>query len=576
MTRQTALLPATRKQPHNASNKSRSTIRSAMSEKLAPTDWQHRLESQFETAPSLVAGCILLLGFLLRAWKAWGTFLNMDEAMHVLAANQPSLAEAYRASLSLAHPPLLILLLNAWHRLGTSELWLRLPSVVAGTIFCWIFFRWLTGLLGPAAGWAGLLLVSFLPPFVELSAEVRQYPLLLCFLIAAAYTLELALARNSGGMMVSFFVFLYLAMLTHFSAFLFAGAACAYSVWRLVGERSSGRVAAIWAAGQAGALALLVFLYHTQISRLRGGIAERHMQVLLVRSYFHRGHDHVLAFIIARTFGVLQYTFGALAVGDLAGVFFLAGVVLLLRGKSEGGGVHGPSSRQLSLLIALPFAINGAAAIADLYPYGGTRHSAFLLPFAIAGVTLAMVKLSRQNLAPALVAVLMTIAICQLFGAPHRPYMRREDQHTSNMTDAIDAIRRKVHPGGTILVDFQTSFLIRYYLCPDAIASGFPASEWQTYSCGGYRVISANSEINIFSSETFLPGWKEIVATYNLLPGQDIWIFQAGWDIGLARELQKRFPEFHDLEPDSFGRNISLFKLKAGQVMPPRAAGPKP
>ena len=66
--------------------------------------------------------------------------------MHFLAANKPSLAEAYRSSLNLAHPPLLILLLNVWRKLGTSELFLRLPSVIAGTIFCWIFFRWLTRL----------------------------------------------------------------------------------------------------------------------------------------------------------------------------------------------------------------------------------------------------------------------------------------------------------------------------------------------------------------------------------------------------------------------------------------------
>src|ERR1700693_2007131 len=83
------------------------------------------------TAP----GFVLLLAFLVRLWKASGTFLNLDEAMHCLAATKPSLAEAYRAGLGLAHPPLLILLLNVWQRFGTSELFLRLPSVIAGTLF---------------------------------------------------------------------------------------------------------------------------------------------------------------------------------------------------------------------------------------------------------------------------------------------------------------------------------------------------------------------------------------------------------------------------------------------------------
>src|SRR3984893_14671875 len=145
-----------------------------MIENPAPPNRQHPLENHFRTDSHLTR-CILLLEFLLRLWKASGTFLNLDEAMHVLAATKPSLAEAYRASLGLAHPPLLILLLNLWRKLGTSELGLRLPAVIAGTIFCWLFFKWLTRCSGPVAAWAGLVLVSFLPPFVELSSEVRQY-----------------------------------------------------------------------------------------------------------------------------------------------------------------------------------------------------------------------------------------------------------------------------------------------------------------------------------------------------------------------------------------------------------------
>src|ERR1700730_8925487 len=179
-------------------------LESSMSKDPAPAKSQYNRR----THSDLATGTVLMLGFFLRLWKASGTFLNLDEAMHFLAANKPSLAETYRASLNLAHPPLLILLLNVWRRFGTSELFLRLPSVIAVTIFCWIFFKWLTLLLGPIAGWVGFVLVSFLPSFVELSSEVRQYPLLLCSLIAGSYLLELALAENSAGKMLLFFVFL--------------------------------------------------------------------------------------------------------------------------------------------------------------------------------------------------------------------------------------------------------------------------------------------------------------------------------------------------------------------------------
>ena len=525
---------------------------------------------------------MLLLAFLLRLWKASGTFLNMDEAMHSLAANTNSLGEAYRASLGLAHPPLLILLLQVWRRLGPSELALRMPSVIAGTIFCWVFFKWLTRLLGPTAGWAGFTLVCFLPPFVELSSEVRQYALLLCFLIAAAYFLELALAENSIGKLVLFFVFLYLAMLTHFSAIFFAGAVGMYSFWRLIGTGLSPRIVAVWIAGQAGALGLLAFLYRTQISHLKDSAAmQRHVDVFLSNSYFHWGHDHLLLFVFARTFGVLQYTFGQLAVGDIAGVLFVAGVVLLLNGGNQGederikdgriedgrikdGQIQdsrGPSSRQLGVFLLLPFLINYMAAILDLYPYGGTRHSAFLLPFAIAGVSYAIAKLARQRLAYALGAAFLTIAVCQGLGKPHRPYMLREDQRRANMTQAIDTIRQQVQTGDILFVDFQTSFLLRFYLCPEVDDGEFSASGFRTFSCGGKRVIATSSDTNVLTADRFPRRWSEMVSAYDLKPGQTVWIFQAGWDSGLASGLQEKVPEFRDLKYESFGRNISLFKL---------------
>ena len=367
--------------------------------------------------------------------------------------------------------------------------------------------------------------------------------------------------------MAASFIFLYLAMLTHFSAILFVAAVGAYSLWRLASDRPSRQIAALWMSGQAGALGLFAFLYVNQISRLKAGASAQHMQVLLANSYFHRGHDHLLGFLFARSFGVLQYTFGQLVVGDIAGLLFITGVAFLLIGKE--GPIRPsqvrprPTQRQLGLFLMLPFVINAGAAIVDLYPYGGTRHSAFLTPFAVAGVSLAIAKLSRQR-AAALCVALALVAVCQGLGSPHRPYIRREDQHRSHMTQALDAIRHNVSADDLILVDFQTSFLLRFYLCPEVGPGSLPASEFRTFSCGGYRVISTNSETNVLTASLFRRRWNEMVSAYTLKPGQAVWIFQAGWDIGLARDLQQRMPEFHDLNAEWFGRNITLFKLTVG------------
>src|ERR1700678_1301467 len=122
---------------------------------------------------NLAAIGVTVLGFLARLWAAHGTFLNPDEALHFRLANQLSLAQAYKESLTASHPPLLTFLLYYWRGFGTSELWLRMPSVLAGAVFCWMFYKWLSRSAGSLAGLIGLLLVALLPPIVALGAEIR-------------------------------------------------------------------------------------------------------------------------------------------------------------------------------------------------------------------------------------------------------------------------------------------------------------------------------------------------------------------------------------------------------------------
>jgi hypothetical protein len=183
------------------------------------------------------------------------------------------------------------------------------------------------------------------------------------------------------------------------------------------------------------------------------------------------------------------------------------------------------------------------------------------MPFAVAGVSLVVARLRRYSLIPAVASTMLIAAACQALGTPHRPYMRREDQSRANMTQAIDAIRKQVPQDDTIFVDFQTNFLLRFYLCPDAGFGVISAANFKEYSCRGYRVISTLSDNNILMADIFPRRWTDMLSAYKLNPGQTVWIFQAGWDANLARDLQAKSPQFHDLKPEFFGRNISLFKL---------------
>jgi hypothetical protein len=150
--------------------------------------------------------------------------------------------------------------------------------------------------------------------------------------------------------------------------------------------------------------------------------------------------------------------------------------------------------------------------------------------------------------------------------------MLREDQSRKNMARAMDSIRQQVSPADPILVDFQTSFLIRMYLCPEvSLSSVTEIRGLRVFPCGGRRVMAVRPAF-IFTADIFLHQWEGMMRAGDLAPGQVVWVFQAGWDIDLAQELPSKFAELHDLQPQFFGRNIALFKLTAGQPVPmPRA-----
>ena len=532
---------------------------------------QDTLASWLDNRVHAGALAVLLTGLLARLWAASGTFLNADEALHFRLANQASLAAVYRASLTESHPPLLYWLLYFERSLANSELWLRMPSVVAGTVFCWIFFRWLMQVTGRVSSFVGLMLVALLPPIVRLSAEVRQYALLLAFLAGALYFLERALAEDSSRLMAGSALSIYLAMLSHYSALFFVAGLGVYALLKIFLHGSArpvaGRVVAVWMAGQLGALALLVFLYKTHLSHLGQGESRTVLQgwmseFYLRRSYYEAGRDNPLLFAIGHSFGVFQFVFGQLAVGDLAGVMFLVAAGLLWRGKDGTTAI----SRPLVVFLVILFALACDASLAHVYPYGGTRHTAYLIIPAIAGVSVAVARLAAERWTRGVVFGLVIVVICIVFGRQHQPYMTRANQSRREMNSAMAFLRVNVAPGGLIFTDFESSLILGHYLCDQKPVSAQASSQqFETFSCGGYRVVSANRRTaTYFFPEIFFNLWKPFLETYAVKAGDPVWVFQAGWGVDLPERLRSESPGFHDLPFHTFGNNIKIFKLTAG------------
>jgi predicted membrane-bound mannosyltransferase len=177
---------------------------STLSTAPAETGRYLKIEQWLASNAGLIVAVSLLAAFALRLTTALGTFLNPDEALHYLLVNQTSLGDAYRASLTNAHPPLYFVLLYYWCFAGSSEIMLRLPSVLAGTAACWMAFRWIAMVLGRTAGVAALLLMALSPTLMALGAQVRAYSVFLFWMAAALYFLERAFRDQRVSSVVYF------------------------------------------------------------------------------------------------------------------------------------------------------------------------------------------------------------------------------------------------------------------------------------------------------------------------------------------------------------------------------------
>jgi Dolichyl-phosphate-mannose-protein mannosyltransferase len=526
--------------------------------------WNHWIEVH----PNRVALALVALGLGVRVATAWGTYLNPDEALHFFIANRASLQAAYQANLTMAHPPLMILLLYGWRSLGTSELWLRLPSILAGTAFCWIYFRWLTRLFGRNVALAGLTLAALLPPLVSLTAQVRQYGVLLVFLIGGAYLLERAVAENSPRLMLGSSACFWLALSSHYSAFLFLAVMGIYSLLRFRASGISRPTLAAWMAGELGALVLGVTLYLTHIAKIRHTtMAEQAFDDWLRKSYFHRGHDNPLIFLVTRSFSFFQYLFGQLVVGDVLALLFIAGTVWVLGAKAETREAEGWRYR-FAVLLIFPFLVNYGTAWFDLYPYGGTRHCVYLAIFALAAVSLSIVKMTRNNALRGVAFSLFVVALCFLFQTTHLPMIARADQKLEQIDRAVQFLREQVPPSDSILADYESGIMLGHYLCekkPIAYEGSIPG--FLVLHCGGHRIISTDHDLWAFTPPTFLSAWTRLVEGGYVKTGDTVWVAQVGWMIELDDDLRKGFPEFRGLKTQAFGHNIRFFPIEVGSAM---------
>jgi 4-amino-4-deoxy-L-arabinose transferase-like glycosyltransferase len=508
---------------------------------------------------------LITAGLFLRLRLAWLTFLNPDEALHYFLAHQSSLKIAYKASLTTAHPPLMILFLHYWSWLGRSEFFLRLPFVIAGTLFCWVMFLWIRRVATGTAACFALVMFLFAPSLLSLSAEIRQYSFLLLFCACCLYSLERALkndGQNSARWMMFSALTLYLALLTHYSAMIFAVAVGVYGVLSLVHQKWPSKLTIAWILGQAGALAICIFLYESQISKLRArGVPSDIAATWLRNSIFQRGQNHFATFAWSNTLRLFRYFFSQGSIGVIGfSLFVFAIIVLISPDKNE---VPKSRDRQLAILLVVPFLITLGLSVAGVYPYGGTRHDALLAIFAISGISIGFDRLplgASHATARLLKGLLLASAMlaCNFFAWPSGPYIRQHNQRKDLMHQAISAMK-SLPPESVIFTDAQGSMVLNYYLCRDAMPLPLtPQRQFLTFRCGGDYILASMAPQTGFDRATFPELLSE--ARQENPEETKLYLFQSGW---IDDREQDWLDELRGLggDPHNYGSNILLCPL---------------
>jgi len=516
----------------------------------------------------LVAAAPALLifgGLIARLISAHSKFLNADEAMHYLLAMQPTLGDTYRASLGTAHPPLLIILLHYWAMILHSEFFLRLPSVLAGTAAGWFLYTWLRDAIDHATALVALSLLLFSPALIDTSAEVRQYALLLCFISATLYFLDRAFGENSPGLMVASAMALYLALLTHYAALIFAVSVAVYGLLRIATMRPKRPLVLAWITAQAGCVAIAVFLWRTHISVIRHrSLTQDVAESYLRSSLFHPGQENVLLFLGRANLRLFHFLFSEGAVSVLGILLYIAGIVLLLRTADAGSPGRLPSARQMGILLLLPFVINFAAALIGAYPYGGTRHDSYLAIFAMPTIAVAITRWrpSRKWVTP--LAIAIALAICNFTVTPAGSYIKPRNQKKELMDRAVGYLRASAPGGSTILTDYESGLLLSYYVChSDITHSGEPHGFFYRSPCGDYESASLLPRLWVFHADTFPEEMQKLANTEpTLLHSHEVWLFQAGFIVDREPEFRALLAQYGCTSPRQFGANIFVCRIE--------------
>ncbi len=213
--------------------------------------------------PLLILALLTLLGGLMRRYHLGQQGLWFDEADLVIRARQP-LPDLLRNFVNPGeNGPFYTLGMACWIKVfGTSEVAVRLPSAIAGTLAIPALYGLGRALRGPRLGLIAAALLTISPYAHWYAQDAKMYSLLVLLTIVATWLLLVAM-RRGGAMWVAYGIVAALTLGIHatFLLVLAAHAVIAVALWRAgYGVRPAGRQAR-WLAILIGVATLPLLIW---------------------------------------------------------------------------------------------------------------------------------------------------------------------------------------------------------------------------------------------------------------------------------------------------------------------------
>jgi hypothetical protein len=353
-----------------------------------------------------LAGAIVVLAAVLRLPDLFGWWPNPDEGIYYGVVTRSTWSGAWSEALTTSHPPLYFLILRAVGSLSTDFAALRSVAFLSGCAAVYVFI-----LLGREVGGPGRrgevtgllagLLLAVSPRAIALSQVMRPYMLLVLVLAASLLLLLRYLARPSTKLLAGHVGCSLVATLLHYGSVFGLGVIGLVAFYESVRRGLSKPTWARLLAVQVLPATMLVVVYFVHLRGIAAGpLGEHALEGWLASYMITRPVDAWLGFV----------AFHSMLVGNAwAAPAALFTVGALTYAVSRGAW----SPLVLMALGGLVLGMAGAAL--RLYPFGPTRHTAWLLVFVVPMVAWALAALVTAR--PPVLARAGTLVAVALVGA---------------------------------------------------------------------------------------------------------------------------------------------------------------